>query len=111
MTWWKKVIASKLLLLLTLLAIGVTTVLAAGNSFIVADLRVDLPSVYNAKNYQVVLLADELPTTGNFQNFATAWLGVFLGPYDGTPGSGKFSQVGLQATRNGLQWFVLKLRY
>lgn len=106
MNWLERIIASKALLLLTLLAIGVTSALAAGNSFIVADLRVDLPAIYNAKNYQVVLLADGLPTTGNSQNFGTAWLGVFLGSYDGTSGSGKFTQVGLLATRNGLQWFV-----
>ncbi|MEA3440469.1 MAG: hypothetical protein U9R58_09310 [Chloroflexota bacterium] len=80
--------------------------LAAGNSFIVGDLRVDLPDVYNAKDYRVHLLAGDKPSTGDIRDFSTAWLGIFLGQYDGSPGSGQFSQVGLRATRDGIQWFV-----
>jgi len=73
---------------------------AIGNTFIVGDLRVDLFEVYDAKDYRVYLLAHDKPSTGDIRNFATAWLGIFLGQYNGSPGSGQFSQVGLRATRN-----------
>ncbi len=93
-------------LALTLCVIGVTVVSAAGNSFIVADLRVDLPAVYQSRDYRVLLASWDKPNTGDTRNFTTAWLGVFLGQYNGQPFSGQFSQVGLQTTRSGIRWFV-----
>ncbi len=98
----------RLAIILTLVACAIASAvaLASGNSFIIGDLRVDLPEVYNAHDYRVHLYANSLPPTGDMRNFATAWLGIFLGEYDGSTGSGQFSQVGLSATRNGLQWFV-----
>ena len=82
-------------------AIVSTVALASGNSFIIGDLRVDLPVVYNAHDYRVHLYANSLPATGDIRNFATAWLGVFLGEYDGSTGSGQFSQVGLRLLEMG----------
>jgi hypothetical protein len=86
--------------------IGVAAVSAAGNSFIVADLRVDLPEVYLSRDYRVHLAAWDKPSTGNPDDFTAAWLGVFLAQYNGQPFSGQFSQVGLQTMRRGIRWFV-----
>jgi len=89
-----------------LLILGVFLNVLAGNSFIIGNLRVDLPEVYNSRDYQTYIAAGELPTTGDERDFSTAWLGVFLGQYDGSTGSGKFAQVGIVTTEMGIQWFV-----
>lgn len=86
-------------------AFGLTTA-QAGNSFIIGNLRVDIPEVYNAGRYQVVLLANDRPSTGNHTNFAAGWIGLYLAEYDGQPYSGKFSQVGFKTDRQGIRWFV-----
>lgn len=94
------------LMVLIELLMGVIAVNAGGNDFVVGDLRVDLPEIYNAQNYQVTLMAIDKPSTGDRRNFSAAWLGFFLAEYNGGVGSGKFAQVGLLASRDGLQWFV-----
>jgi len=85
----------------------VAIVLAAGNDFVVGDLRVDLSEVYNATDYKVHLLASDEPSSGSDDDFTTAWLGVFLAQYiPGVPDSGQFSQVGLLTKKDGIRWFV-----
>lgn len=92
--------------LVIILSLGIFHIALAGNSFIIGDLRVDLPEVYNARDYRVHIAPGGLPTTGDNRDFTTAWLGVFLGQYDGSTGSGKFSQVGIETTKLGVKWFV-----
>lgn len=85
---------------------------ARGNSFVTGDLRYDLSEIHGAGDYRVNLLAAELPTTGLVGDFSTAWLGVFLHELEfdqsGNPitDSGKFTQVGVETTRDGVRWFV-----
>lgn len=102
----RKTCFSSSLLVLAFCAMGVMIASAAGNSFIVGDLRVDLPSVYEARDYRVLLGAWDKPSTGDRRNFTTAWLGVFLAQYNGQPDSGQFSQVGIETKRDGVRWFV-----
>ncbi len=103
-------------LLSMLLALTATTlsivVASAGNDFIVGNLRVDLPEVYNSGRYRVLLYAGDKPTTGNQNDFSTGWIGVFLHElqYDAygnpIPFSAQFSQVGIQTFQDGAHWFV-----
>lgn len=93
-------------LMAAILTAMVFSVALAGNNFIIGDLRVDLAEVYNARDYRVHIAANAQPTTGDRRDFTTAWLGIFLAQYNGTPGSGKFTQVGIVTTRDGIQWFV-----
>jgi hypothetical protein len=78
----------------------------AGNTFVIGDLRFDLPEIHNAGDYRLNILPVAQPSTGDLRNFSTAWLGVLLHEYDGTVGSGAFSQVGVMTTQEGVQWFV-----
>jgi hypothetical protein len=107
-----KRIVGSLISTLVLYGMIISAVAYAGNSFVTGDLRYDLPEIHNAGDYRVNLLAAELPTTGVAGDFSTAWLGVFLHQleYDqyGNPitDSGKFTQVGVETTRDGVRWFV-----
>jgi len=82
----------------------------AGNSFpAIAKLRVDLPEVYNAGQYRVLLYAEAQPGIGghDYRDFTAAWLGVFLGdPYGPGQYPGQFTQVGFRITQDGPRWFV-----
>lgn len=100
---------SKLVLYALNIVILVTltvSVALAGNTLVIADLRVDLPEIYNARDYKVMIATTIQPTTGDLRDFTAGWLGVFLGNYDGSPFSGQFSQVGIQSSRSGIRWFV-----
>jgi len=66
-------------LLLALTATTLSVVFAsAGNDFIIGNLRVDIPEVYNSGRYRVLLYAGDRPTTGNQNDFSTGWIGVYL---------------------------------
>ncbi|MGQ9554946.1 MAG: hypothetical protein ACUVWR_12625 [Anaerolineae bacterium] len=93
------------LLALVLWAVGIA-VASAGNSFVRADLRTDLSDIYGARWYRAWLSATAIPTTGDPADFATTYILVFLAQYNGQPGSGQLTQVGLKAQRDGVRWFV-----
>jgi hypothetical protein len=95
-------IALNIVILVTL----TISVALAGNTFVIANLRVDLPEIYNARDYKVMIATGLQPTTGDLRDFATGWFGAFLGNYDGSPFSGQFSQVGIESSRSGIRWFV-----
>jgi hypothetical protein len=79
----------------------------AGNTFVTANLRYDLPAIYNARDYKTMIAAGVLPTTGVIQDFTTGWLGVFFAQYQpGVPFSGQFSQIGIETSRSGIRWFI-----
>lgn len=98
-------ILSPALLALVLMAIGVTST-TAGNDFIIGNLRVDLPEVYNATRYQVTVAPGIQPQYGYANDFGAGWIGVYLAQYNGQPFSGQFSQVGIKTTIRGIYWFV-----
>lgn len=102
---WMRFLRSALFAAILAMMVEVA-VISAGNSFVIGDLRWDLPQVYNARDYRVLLGAWDKPGTGDSRNFTTAWLGVFLAQYNGQPYSGQFSQVGIETTRDGIRWFV-----
>lgn len=85
-----------------LITAGIT--LAAGSDFIIGDLRLDLSEIYNARDYRVLLLANDRPSTSG--GIATGWLGLDLAPYNGQTYSAQFSQVGLYADSSAVYWFV-----
>jgi len=77
----------------------------AGNTFIVVDLRTDIPMVPNFHGYQVFLASSGGPAGNNDQLFTNAWISVDLD--DGPELYGRqFSQVGIVAYNDGLHWFV-----
>jgi hypothetical protein len=77
-----------------------------GWDFVDGDLRVDESEVYSALDYRVHLRANDKPASGIDGDLTTAWLGVFLAPWNGQPYSAQFSQVGLKTDKNGIYWFV-----
>ena len=58
--------------LVIILSLGIFHIALAGNSFIIGDLRVDLPEVYNARDYRVHIAPGGLPTTGDNRDSTTA---------------------------------------
>jgi len=101
-----RLLPSLLLAFALCVLVGTAVAVAGGNSFVIADLRVDLPAVYNARDYRTYLYAADKPSTGDPGNFATAWLGLFLAQYNGQPFSGQFAQVGPTTDQTGVRWFV-----
>ena len=90
-----------------LFALAATTmsIAFAGNDFLVAELRVDLPVVYNARDYIIEFTATGQPL-GHYPDYTTAWLGTNLAQGNGQTFSDQFSQVGLLTDSQGLHWFV-----
>ena len=78
----------------------------AGNDFVDTELRVDLSSVYQSRDYVHTIWVGGRPNTGAGGDFTTAWLGVYLAQFNGTVYSGKFSQVGFMTDKVGVRWFV-----
>lgn len=93
------------LTLACILAAPVTAADAAGNDFIIGELRVDLSSVYQSRDFTHFVWSGQRPTSGG--GYTTGWLGVRLGVFDGTLFSGKFTQVGVITDLIGPYWFVL----
>jgi hypothetical protein len=87
-----------------LMTITTSITIADGNDFVYGELRVDLPEIYNAKDYQVDLLAEAGPSNSS-NGYTTAWLSIHLDNQAGTFGQ-KFTQVGLLTDQNGVYWFV-----
>jgi hypothetical protein len=87
--------------------IGVTAIVVlAGNDFVVGYLRVDLSEVYNARDYRVLLNADNQPS-GGYPDFTNGWFGVDLANGNGpSPYPDQFTQVGLVTKSDGIHWFV-----
>jgi len=72
-----------------------------GNDFMDGHLRVDLPQIYNAMDYRVMVNATAWPSNG-YPNYTTGWLGVDL-----APNLGHFTQIGLiTQSSNNIHWFV-----
>ena len=90
---------------LVILAAATMTVALAGNDFLWAELRVDLPVVYNARDYIVELRATGQPL-GGYPDYTTAWLGINLAQGNGQVFSEQFTQVGLLTDSQGPRWFV-----
>ncbi|MCL4506031.1 MAG: hypothetical protein M1434_01650 [Chloroflexi bacterium] len=82
-----------------------TSALAAGNDFVLGDLRYDLEGVQYAGAYQDLIYADrDIRPTGQ-NDFTSAWIGIDLANQPGTYGR-QFTQVGLILRPDGLHWFV-----
>lgn len=74
----------------------------AGNDFILTELRVDIPIVYSARDYKVLIgTMSGLPSAP----FTTGWLGIELSNNSGLFGK-QFSQVGIMTNNQGVYWFV-----
>ncbi|MFQ5853835.1 MAG: hypothetical protein ACE5JU_25025 [Candidatus Binatia bacterium] len=78
--------------------------LAAGNDFVITELRVDLAEVNEARDYTHWALAADQPNNGG--GYTTGWLGLDLDQFDGTLYSAQFAQVGLMTDEMGVRWFV-----
>ena len=78
--------------------------MAAGNNFLVGELRVDQTAISEAKDYRHYV-AGRTPDDSPGGAFVTAWLGIDLDDESGLYGA-KFTQVGILATEDGIQWFV-----
>lgn len=100
----KKVVIKLLLDVLLLVLITSPLNVHAGNDFIVVNLRIDPIEVSSSLDYRVWLAAESGPTWQT-STFTTAWLSVDLNNQPGLFGH-EFSQIGLMAFTQGLQWFV-----
>jgi hypothetical protein len=74
----------------------------AGNDFIYTELRVDLPIVYSARDYKVLIGSMNGLPSGPY---TSAWLGLELATNPGLFGK-QFSQVGIMTNNQGVYWFV-----
>lgn len=88
----------------SLVAIALPTSAYAGNDLMTVSLRTDIGNVYSADDFRTHVYATSMTNVDG--SFTNAWIGVFLNQYNGTTGSGEFSQVGMTANGNGLTWFV-----
>lgn len=80
---------------------------AGGNDFVDTELRVDLTSVNQARDYRHTIWIGGIPNNGSpIIDFTTAWLGFDLAQYNGQLFSGLFTQVGFKTDKNGPYWFV-----
>jgi hypothetical protein len=93
-----------LLATIALTAAFVPTIASAGNDFVDTELRVDLPVIFQARDYIAYVAPTAKPaSTGAYTN---GWLGLNLASYTGATYSAQFSQVGLMTYNTGVQWFV-----
>lgn len=100
----KKVVIKLLLDVLLIVLITSPVNVHAGNDFVVVNLRIDPIEVSSSLDYRVWLAAESGPTWQT-STFTTAWLSVDLNNQPGLFGH-EFSQIGLMAFTQGLQWFV-----
>jgi hypothetical protein len=77
----------------------------AGHDFIYATLRVDLPVVNSARDYQVTLYAKDIPSYGD-PDYTAAWLSINLDINHQPTFPDQFSQIGLLTSSTGVRWFV-----
>jgi hypothetical protein len=84
---------------------AVSSPVKAGNDFVDTELRIDLFSVYQSRDYIHTLFVGGNPSGGSGA-YTTAWLGVNLAQFTGEPYSALFSQVGFITDSIGVKWFV-----
>ncbi len=101
--FWRTVVAASLALVVWF---GTFLQAYAGNDFIDTELRIDLSSVNQARDYRLTLWVGGTPANGSSSDYTDAWLGFFLAQYNGQLYSGKFSQVGFITDKIGVKWFV-----
>lgn len=83
-----------------------TTPCFAGNSFIVTDLRTDLPIVAGALDFRVAIRPMLIPGGNHPGGYTTGWISVDLDNQPGLYGA-KFTQIGLMTDpERGVFWFV-----
>jgi len=88
-----------------IIAAGIVS--ASGNDFAHTELRVDLASVYNSKDYQELINTTAKPAAGTASlGYTTGWLSVDLAAFNGSTYSAQFTQVGIITDEYGPRWFV-----
>jgi hypothetical protein len=86
------------------LLVGITTVIANGNDFVVGEFRVDLAEVTSAQDYKLDLLATSLPSQNG--GYTAGWIGIYLDNQTSGHFPKKFTQVGLYTDKDRIYWFV-----
>lgn len=76
----------------------------AASDFVTVELRVDLLSVNQARDYIHKLYVGGKPTTGSDSDYTAAWFSVNLA--DGGANGRKFTQVGFLTDKTNVKWFV-----